>query len=163
MCSNFSFVLIDLNLICTLPEGGKLCLDAWINQTTYEKDLFIWFNFQILGVKEIFEKIVLLDTSKLRFGSVLCLICIKNQYENNNILGSDTSELRFGSVQNLYLELETRPLTELFRSHVAAHTYTQSHTLWLPVQINAFTQFSDSDLHTEYWRIFLLNCRFYNI
>ena len=29
----------------------------------------------------------------------------------------DTSELRFGSVQNLYLELETLPLTELFRSH----------------------------------------------
>ena len=71
----------------------------------------------MLGVKEIFEKIVLLDTSKLRFGSVLCLICIKNQYENNNILGSDTSELRFGSVQNLILELETRPLTEPFRIH----------------------------------------------
>ena len=30
----------------------------------------------------------------------------------------DTSELRFGSVQNLYLELETLPLTELFRSHI---------------------------------------------
>ena len=30
----------------------------------------------------------------------------------------DTSELRFGSVQNLYLELETLPLTELFRSHL---------------------------------------------
>ena len=30
---------------------------------------------------------------------------------------ADTSELRFGSVQNLYLELETLPLTELFRSH----------------------------------------------
>ena len=44
--------------------------------------------------------------------------CIKNQYENNNILGSDTSELRFGSVQNLYLELETRPLTEPFRMHL---------------------------------------------
>ena len=45
-------------------------------------------------------------------------ICIKNQDENNNILGLDTSELRFGSVQNLYLELETLPLTELFRSHL---------------------------------------------
>ena len=45
-------------------------------------------------------------------------ICIKNQYENNNILGLDTSELRFGSVQNLVLELETRPLTEAFRIHV---------------------------------------------
>ena len=45
-------------------------------------------------------------------------ICIKNQDENNNILGLDTSELRFGSVQNLYLELETLPLTELFRSHI---------------------------------------------
>ena len=32
---------------------------------------------------------------------------------------ADTSELRFGSVQNLYLELETRPLTEPFRSHTA--------------------------------------------
>ena len=30
---------------------------------------------------------------------------------------ADTSELRFGSVQNLYLELETRPLTEPFRIH----------------------------------------------
>ena len=71
----------------------------------------------MLGVKEIFEKIVLLDTSKLRFASVLCLICIKNQYENNNILGLDISELRFGSVQNLILELETRPLTEPFSIH----------------------------------------------
>ena len=60
------------------------------------------FNFQILGIKEIFEKIVLLDTSKLRFGSVLYLICIKNQYKNNNILGSDTSKLRFGSVQKVW-------------------------------------------------------------
>ena len=42
-------------------------------------------------------------------------ICIKNQYENNNILGVDTSELRFGSVQNLVLELESRPRTEQFR------------------------------------------------
>ena len=31
---------------------------------------------------------------------------------------TDTSELRFGSVQNLYLELETRPLTEPFRIHL---------------------------------------------
>ena len=45
-------------------------------------------------------------------------ICIKNQYENNNIFGVDTSELRFGSVQNLVLELETRPRTEPFRIHV---------------------------------------------
>ena len=44
-------------------------------------------------------------------------ICIKNQYENNNILGLDNSELRFGSVQNLVLELETRPWTEPFRIH----------------------------------------------
>ena len=44
-------------------------------------------------------------------------ICIKNQYENNNILGVDTSELRFGSVQNLIHELETRPRTEPFRIH----------------------------------------------
>ena len=51
-------------------------------------------------------------------------ICIKNQDENNNILGLDTSELRFGSVQNLYLELETLPLTELFRSHHLPNIYT---------------------------------------
>ena len=31
---------------------------------------------------------------------------------------ADTSELRFGSVQNLVLELETRPRTEQFRSHI---------------------------------------------
>ena len=31
---------------------------------------------------------------------------------------ADTSELRFVSVQNLVLELETRPRTEQFRSHV---------------------------------------------
>ena len=74
----------------------------------------------MIEIKEIFEEIVSLDTSELRFGSVqsfLHPICIKNQYENNNILGSDTSELRFGSVQNLYLELETRPLTEPFRMY----------------------------------------------
>ena len=58
-------------------------------------------------------------------------ICIKNQYENNNILGLDTSELRvrgvqtrvdtselrFGGVQKIILELETRPRTEQFKSH----------------------------------------------
>ena len=42
---------------------------------------------------------------------------IKNQYENNNILGLDTSELRFGGVQKLVFELETRPRTEQFNSH----------------------------------------------
>ena len=30
----------------------------------------------------------------------------------------DTSELRFGSVQNLILDLETRPQTEAFRMHL---------------------------------------------
>ena len=59
-------------------------------------------------------------------------ICIKNQYENNNILGLDTSELRFGGVQmkvdtsklrfggaqKLVLELETRPRAEQFKSQV---------------------------------------------
>ena len=35
-------------------------------------------------------------------------ICIKNQYENNNILWLNTSELRFGGVQKLVVELETR-------------------------------------------------------
>ena len=58
-------------------------------------------------------------------------ICIKNQYENNNILGLDTSklrfrgvqmrvvtsELRFRGVQKLVLELETRPRTEQLKSH----------------------------------------------
>ena len=53
-------------------------------------------------------------------------ICIKNQYENNNILGEDTSELRFGSVRNLVLELETRPLTEPFRSHSKPVVSSQS-------------------------------------
>ena len=48
-------------------------------------------------------------------------ICIKNQYENNNILGLDTSELRFGGVQKLFLDLETRPRTEQFKSHVRIH------------------------------------------
>ena len=45
------------------------------------------------------------DTSELRFGSV------------------HTFRIRFGSVQNLYLELETRPLTEPFR----IHQYTRLH------------------------------------
>ena len=63
-------------------------------------------------------------------------ICIKNQYENNNILGLDnsklkfggvqtrvdTSELRFGGVQQLVLELETRPRTEQFKSHANTTT-----------------------------------------
>ena len=74
----------------------------------------------MIKIKEIFEEIVLLDTSELRFGSVQSFpppYLHKYQDENNNILGLDTSELRFGSVQNLYLELETLPLTELFRSH----------------------------------------------
>ena len=53
-------------------------------------------------------------------------ICIKNQYENNNILGVDASELRFGSVQNLVLQLETRPRTEPFRIH--PHTQLRSAT-----------------------------------
>ena len=58
--------------------------------------------------------------------------CIKNQYENNNILGLDTSELRFGGIQTrvdtsklrfggvrkLVLELETRSRTEQFKSHL---------------------------------------------
>ena len=35
-----------------------------------KKCLFIWFNFQLLEIKEIFKKIVPLDTSELRFGSV---------------------------------------------------------------------------------------------
>ena len=45
-------------------------------------------------------------------------ICIKNQNENNNILGADTSDLRFGGVQIR----ETRPGTNgLFRHTVLAH------------------------------------------
>ena len=39
---------------------------------------------------------------------------MKNQYEDNNILGVDTSELR---IKNLVLELETRPRTGPFRIH----------------------------------------------
>ena len=38
----------------------------------------------------------------------------------------DTSKLRFGSVQNLYLELETLPLTELFRSHLRKENNVQN-------------------------------------
>ena len=28
MCSTFSFVLIHFKVICTLHEGGEMCLDA---------------------------------------------------------------------------------------------------------------------------------------
>ena len=57
MCSTFSFVLIHLNLTCTLPEGGKMCLDAWTKRRTHKECLFTWFYFQIIEIKEIFEKI----------------------------------------------------------------------------------------------------------
>ena len=63
----------------------------------------------------------------------------------NNILGLDTSELRFGSVQNLYLELETRPLTEPFRSHVPVCGRVVSiggsrrREEWPPVQYFSFS------------------------
>ena len=43
------------------------------------------------------------------------MIEIKEIFEE--IVSLDTSELRFRSVQNLFLELETRPLTEAFRMH----------------------------------------------
>ena len=39
----------------------------------------------------------------------------------------DTSELRFGSVQNLFLELETLPLTEPFRMHTYLHKCLRMH------------------------------------
>ena len=70
-------------------------------------------------------------------------ICIKNQYENNNILGLDTSELRvrgvqtrvniselrFGGVQKLILKLETRPRTEQFKSHCETSLTAVYHTV----------------------------------
>ena len=56
-------------------------------------------------------------------------ICIKNQYENNNILGVDTSELRFRSVQNLVLELGTCPRTEPFRIH--NQTSNNAGKIWI--------------------------------
>ena len=54
---NEHYILIDLNIICTSPEGRKVCLDAWIKQTTHEEGLFTWFYFQIIEIKEIFEKL----------------------------------------------------------------------------------------------------------
>ena len=47
----------------------------------------------------------------------------------------DTSELRFGSVQNLYLELETLPLTEPFRMHLGPWSATGTHN---PKYLNQF-------------------------
>ena len=44
-------------------------------------------------------------------------ICIKNQYENNNMLGLDTSGIKVWKCPEPRLELETRPLTEAFRIH----------------------------------------------
>ena len=41
-----------------------MCLDAWTKETTQEECLFTWFYFQIIEIKEIFEKIVALDTSE---------------------------------------------------------------------------------------------------
>ena len=69
MCSTFSFVLIHFKVICTLHEGG-MCLDAWNNKTRQEECIFTCFYFQMIKIKEIFEEIVSLDTSELRFGSV---------------------------------------------------------------------------------------------
>ena len=45
---------------------------------------------------------------------IFWLICIKNQDENNNILGADIPDLRFGGVQ----VHETCPRTEQFKSHL---------------------------------------------
>ena len=71
MCSTFSFVLIHLKVICTLHEGGgEMCLDAWNKKTRQEECIFTCFYFQMIEIKEIFEEIVSLDTSELRFGSV---------------------------------------------------------------------------------------------
>ena len=70
MCSTFFFVLMHLKLICTLNNGGKMCLDAWNKKTRQEECLFTCFYFQMIEIKEIFEEILALDTSELRFGSV---------------------------------------------------------------------------------------------
>ena len=47
----------------------------------------------------------------------------------------DTSELRFGSVQNLFLELETLPLTEPFRSHISYSLETAGNCLVVVVGV----------------------------
>ena len=39
-------------------------------KTRQEECIFTCFYFQMIEIKEIFEEIVLLDTSELRFGSV---------------------------------------------------------------------------------------------
>ena len=50
--------------------GGEMCLDAWNKKTRQEECIFTCFYFQMIEIKEIFEEIVSLDTSELRFGSV---------------------------------------------------------------------------------------------
>ena len=89
-------------------------------------------------------------------------ICIKNQYENNNILGWDTSELRFGSVQNLFLELETLSLTEPFRMHWQADTPAYAPTRQTPP--GRQTPPADgycSGWYASYWNAFLFGIIFY--
>ena len=49
-------------------------------------------------------------------------ICIKNQYENNNIFGFGHFRIKVRKCPDLYLELETRPLTEPFRMHADKHS-----------------------------------------
>ena len=38
--------------------------------------------------------------------------------ENNYIYGVDTSDLTIRCVQNLVIKLETRPLAEVYKSHI---------------------------------------------
>ena len=58
-----------LRLFVHYMRGG-MCLDAWNNKTRQEECIFTCFYFQMIKIKEIFEEIVSLDTSELRFGSV---------------------------------------------------------------------------------------------
>ena len=50
-----------------------MCLDARNKKTRQEECLFTCFYFQMIEIKEIFEEILALDTSELRFRSVKCL------------------------------------------------------------------------------------------
>ena len=51
---------------------------------------------------------------------ILCKLSIWIKFldENNDIYGVDTSDLTIRCVQNLVIKLETRPLTEVLKSHI---------------------------------------------
>ena len=51
-------------------RGGKCVKMHEIRKQDKKNDIFTCFYFQMIEIKEIFEEIVSLDTSELRFGSV---------------------------------------------------------------------------------------------